>query len=231
MIVEPPSVDLPARVLAVVGDTFECETLIEWSTALAHALQRELAVVYVESTSAMAAATLPFTQVLAHAGADWASFDPQDIERGYRAHTERLRTLAQRVTLGRAVRWSLRTVRGEIPEAAFAILGDGELLFVAAPARAALRAPAGAQRKDPRPPIVAVLCDDSEAGARGMAVGDQLARALHGSLQVVHLPQGNASVDEARLFGTQAADVLVLPRSLATASKLVHVSRPVLLVA
>lgn len=228
---EPPSLKQPARVLAVVDHTFECETLIEWSTALAHALKRELALVYVESTAAMAAATLPFTQVLAHAGAEWSSFDPQDMERGYRAHTERLRRFAQHVTLGRAVRWSLRTVRGEMPEAAFAILREGELLFVAAPARAALRAPAGALRKDARPPIVAVLCDGSDAGARGMAVGEQLARALSGSLRVVHLPHAATIVDEAYLLGSQSADLLVLPRPLATAPRLVHVSRPVLVVA
>lgn len=228
---DEPSIQQPTRVLAVLDDTFASESLIEWSTALAHALQRDLALVYVESTAAMAAATLPFTQVLAHAGAEWSPFDPQDVERGYRAHTARLRTLAQRVTLGRAVRWSLRTVRGVMPEAAFAMLAEGELLFVAAPARAALRVPAGPPRRDPRPPIVAVLCDDSEAGARGIAVGGQLARALSGSLQVVHLPRGITRVDEARLLGSQSADLLVLPPSLATAPKLVHVSCPVLVVA
>jgi len=77
------------RVLAVLDDTAGSEALIEWSSALAHALQRPLALVYVESAPALAAAVLPFTQVLAHAGAQWAPFGAEEVERGYRVHAAR----------------------------------------------------------------------------------------------------------------------------------------------
>jgi hypothetical protein len=225
----------PARhVLAVLDDTVEGALVIEWSAALAHTLQRELAVVYVESTPALVAAALPGTLVLAHAGAQWAPFTPPDVERGFRVQVQRLRTLAGAITLRHAVNWSLRTVRGALPHTALELLAEGDLLFVASPLPLRLlhaSRGSGAAAPPTRATRVATVTDGSEAGARGVRAATQLAQALSAPLQVLQLAPGEDASAPLLRAGLQHADVLVLPRALASQRSLARAPCPTLLVA
>ena len=72
--------------------------LLELASPLARALQRELSVVYVESTRSLVAAALPFTQVLPHSGLQWLPLQPGDVEQGFRAHEARLRAADRRAS-------------------------------------------------------------------------------------------------------------------------------------
>jgi hypothetical protein len=191
---------------AMLDDMAAGGALIDCAAGLAHLLQRPLALVYVENTLALHAAALPQTQALAHAGAAWAPFAPEDVERGWRAQAARLRNLAGTITLRHAVPWSLRTVRGSWPGAALELVQQTDLLFV------------GTQRVAPRPARTVLLLDDgSAAAARGRQVATELARSLHARLEVLPWPDG----DEAALSqqaGTAAT--CVLPREHATAARL-----------
>jgi hypothetical protein len=221
-------------VLAVLDDTVEGALVIEWSALLAHTLRRELAVVYVESMAALGAAALPGTQVLAHAGAQWAPFTPPDVERGFRAQAERLRALAGPITLRHAVNWSLRTVRGALPHTAFELCTEGDLLFVASPLRLrATRPLAGVRRSlaPARAARVATVTDGSEAGARAVQVATQLAQALSAPLQVLQFVPADDATGWLPGAGLQHADVLVLPRALASQRMLARAPCPALLVA
>lgn len=219
------------QVLAVLDDTAGSEALIEWSSALAHALQRPLALVYVESAPALAAAVLPFTQVLAHAGAQWAPFGAEEVERGYRVHAARLRALADRITPRLAVRWSLRSVRGVMPHAAVQLIEETDLLFVGS-AGAALPQPGrGAAGRAPSAPVVGVLDDASPAAERCLRVGRQLAQALNGRLLCVPVAPELASEDARRQLDAVRADLLVLPAAWARAQRLANSRRPLLVVA
>jgi hypothetical protein len=225
----------PARsVLAVLDDTVEGALVIEWSAALAHTLQRELALVYVESMPALGAAALPGTQVLAHAGAQWTPFTPPDVERGFRAQAQRLRALAGPITLRHAVNWSLRSVRGSLPQAALALFAEGDLLFVASPLPLRMLRPprgAGSRQRAARAALVATATDGSEAGARAVHAAAQLAQALSAALQILRLAPGEEATEALLRAGLQHADVLVLPRALASPRRLANATCATLLVA
>jgi hypothetical protein len=218
-------------VLALLDDTSQGAAIIEWSALLARALQRELELVYIESTQAMLAAALPQTRVLAHAGAQWQPFAPSDVERGFRAQVERLRSLAGTIAPRHAVSWQLRTVRAALPQAALELFAAEELLFVGSPIP--LRPLA---RRDPpsrraRAVLVAGVTDGSEAGARSVAIATQLAQALSAPLQVLRLTPGRDPAAPLLPGGPLQADIVVLPRALATRHHLSRVPCPVLLVA
>jgi nucleotide-binding universal stress UspA family protein len=201
------------RVLAVLDDAAVGALALELSTALARAMQRDLSVVYVQSTRSLVAAALPFTQVLSAAGLQWVPLSEQDVEHAYHAQATRLRELAARITSTHAVSWSLRVMRGNMPEAAHALSGESDLLLMAT--AAPLRATAAtAARRLRRRPLVAVVSDGSPASERALQVATQLAQALGGTLQVARveaseklMPRAHALADMAR------SDVLVLPRA------------------
>ena len=207
-----------AQVLAVLDDAAAGQAVLELSSALARAVQRDLAVVYVESAQSLVAAALPFAQVLSHAATQWVPLLPQDVEQGYRAQATRLRELAARISVRHAVSWSLRVMRGNLPGAALELLTESDLMLVAAtlPSLPLAARPARERR---RHPIVAVVGDTSPAGERALRVAAQLAQALGGSLQT-------ARVDAA----LAPPDVLVLPSASFVPGALAKARCPVLLV-
>lgn len=211
------------QLLTLLDDAALARRVIEVSTALAQVLQRPLEVIYVESAPALLAAALPFTQVLAEGGAQWHRLEPVDVELGYRAQAERLRTLTERITLRHAVHWSMRVVRGALPRAAFELHAQSDLVLVGTASPAPALAPP--RRATARPVIVAVT-DDGEAGQRSTQVGREAAQALGGTLVVRHAAAGHTSdtVTAAR------CDLLVLPRALATPAVLAALPQPALLV-
>lgn len=171
--------DPPGRVQVVLDDAAAGETVLALSSALARALESELAVVYVESAAALSAAELSVTQVLPHAGSPWLPLRPGDVEQGFRSHAERLRQLTERMAARHALRWSLRVMRGSLAEAPARLSGESTLLFVAtAPPPGPHGASHAAGR---RQPLVALAADDGTAQALSAATG--LARALGGLVQ------------------------------------------------
>ncbi len=216
------------RVLAVFDDTHDAERVIEWSASLALALNRDFGVVYVQSTAALVAASLPFTQVLAPAGGTWAPFAPLDMERAYRAQAERLRRFAEYAAQRRALNWSLQTLRGGLPQLVFDALAEVELLFVA-PTPLPVAAPSGVRRAQRRLQV-AVAIRGGDPGAELVALAKALADALGGSLHVIHVdpvgPAGGATLPRS----AANTDLLVLPRSLATPALLARLTCPALMV-
>jgi hypothetical protein len=214
------------RVLAVFDDTHDAARVIEWSAALALALNREFGVVYVQSTDAWVAASLPFTQVLAPAGAAWAAFAPPDMERAYRAQAERLRGLAERAAQRRDLNWSLQTLRGALSQLVFDAFAQVELLFVA-PTALPVAAPPRARRASRRLQV-AVAFRSGDQGAELVALAQALAAALGAELHVIHIGQaGDATLPRS----AANADLLVLPRPLTTPAILARLSCPALMVA
>ncbi|MFO1220873.1 MAG: hypothetical protein U1E89_21110 [Burkholderiaceae bacterium] len=208
------------QVLAVIDDAAACASLLEWSGALAQAVHCDLTVVYVEDTLALRAAALPITQVLAHVGTGWTSFDIPDVERGYRVQAARLRQQTERMAARLELRCSMRTARGALAQAALAVADEAALVVVAP---AALRSvPAQASRM---PKVLALWADRSQLGAV-RRIATQLARGAGGSW-------AERQVDEAALpaaVGEAQADLIVLPRALAQPGVLARARQPVLLV-
>jgi len=217
------------RVLVVIDDAAAGALVLELSAALAQALRRELGLVYVESAQALVAAALPPTRVLPFAGASWRPLTPEDVEQGFRMQGARLREAAARIAVRREVRWSMRTVRGELAIAVAGLAAETDLLLLAGalsgfePAR-----PRGAAR--PRRPVVAVPVTAGESGARALEVATRLAQALAG---VVDTPSEAAAWphtgagDPIRAASTRC-DLLVLPREGLDPRRLAGLRCPVL---
>jgi hypothetical protein len=231
--VSPPR-DAPSAqpILAVFDDTIAGAMVLEWSAALARALQRELAVVYVESTPALLAAALPFARVLGPQATQWAPLAPGDVELGFRAQAARLRALTERITVRHAVGWSMRVVRGALPGVALELLAESDLMFLGTlpPTH---HAAAGERPGDKaRGAVIAVVADDSALGERALAVATELARSLSGRVQITPVQQLLDEVEQTRraLLGARA-DMLVVPQGLLAPALIARLPCPALLVA
>jgi len=219
----------PSRVLALLDDAAAGAALLELSSTLARMVQRELSVVYVESTPSLVAAALPFAQVLAPGGGAWQPLRPEDVERGFRAQAARLREMAARVALRDAVGWSMRVMRGNLAQAASDLREESDLLLLSA----AIRWPTpDLSPRVSRRPVVHVLDDGSQAGQRAVQIARQLVLALGG---VLELERGAATgVDSAPAHGagvTPRCELLVLPYQRVDVAALVMRRSPLLLVA
>jgi len=215
------------QVLALVDDVALARRVLEMSSTIARQWHRSLEVVYVESAPALLAASLPFAQVLAHGGAKWLPLAPQDVERGYRVQEARLRDLAERITLRHTIQWSMRVMRGALPEAALELRARSDLMFVDRAAGAPSTAPHGWSRTQaPGRPAITAVIDDSAAGEQAQRVAQQVAQALGGVLNLRRAEAGTLAV----VAGASRCDLLVLPRSLAGAGILAKLVQPALLV-
>jgi hypothetical protein len=214
--------------LALLDDAATAGPVIEMSSALAQHLRRPLEVVYVESAAALLAAALPFARVLAAGGGQWQPFAPQDVELAYRSQAARLRALVERVTVQRTVEWSMRVVRGALPQTALELQPLSDLMLVgsggsAATATTSLGASHRPRARSTR--IVTVITDDSPAGQHARTVAGQVARALDGVLVELNIDERTgAPADPLR------CELLVLPRALLTPSLLARLAQPALLV-
>lgn len=189
-----------AQVLVVLDDAAVAASLLDASCTLARLTRRELQLVYVESRAALAAATLPSTQVLARSAHAWAPLAPADVERGWLAEAARLRTLAGRAGARHAVGWSMRVVRGALGEAALALHADTDLLLVAG--ASAPFAPAPRRRRL----HIVVFDDDTASGREALQLAARLAQALGARLETRRLVSQPAAAAWA-----SDADLLVLP--------------------
>lgn len=209
------------RIAVVLDDVAAAAAPLAWSQSLARTLRRELRVVYVERTSVLEAAALPITQTLAHAGAQWARFEPADIERAYRLQLARLQELMQRLGLQQALR-SLQVVRGALQHAALDVDGESDLVLVSAAALLPGTPPLGRLRCH----SLMVWSDDSEQGLRLVEFATRCAQSLGATQRIVHTtgPLDPGEIERAR------ADLLMLPRERASARVLAAARRPLLLV-
>lgn len=215
-------------VLVLLDDAAACAVVLELSAALAHALSRELALVYVESAQALVAAALPPTRVLSFAGAAWRPLSPDDVEQGFRAQAARLRETAARVAVRRELRWSMRTVRGELALAAEGLAAETDLLLVACamPGFEPARTRAAART---RPPVVAVAGAAGEPARRALEVAARLAQSVAGVLDTSGQTIGAPAGDPIRAASARC-DLLVLPREGLDPRRLAGLRCPVLLV-
>jgi hypothetical protein len=203
------------QILVLLDDAAAGATLLALSSALAQALKRDLGLVFVENSRSLAAAALPFTQVLPHSGAGWVPLSTDDVEQGFRAHAARLRGLAARIALQHRVDWSLRVVRGNLDALAASLHGESDLLLLAG-----LRNIESPRAPPNRRTVVAVARAGDALALRAQDVASALAGALDGVLETRQGPGP---------LGPQP-DVLVLPRLLLSPRLLAERRCPLLLV-
>lgn len=197
------TVMMPNRVMVVLDDASAAGALLHISCTLGRLTRRDIQLVYVESAAALAAAALPWTQVLAQATAHWAPLAPPDVERAWQAQAGRLRRLAERAALQHAVAWSLQVTRGTLHEAARSLQAQSDLLLLGGSAAALAPAAHPGRRQ-----TVAALDDGTPAGQRAVTIAQRLCEALGARLQLVRIDpaRGVANVPA-------QADLVVMPAS------------------
>lgn len=215
-----PAPQAARQIVVVVTDAAAAAAPLAWSSVLARSLQRELTVVYVESTGALTAAALPITRALAHAGARWVPFGPGDVERGYRLQGSRLRALVQQVAQRQAVACSMQVVRAALHDAVLQLGDEPDLVLVVGAA--------------PLAPAAAARCRSVAAWDDSRDDGDPLLQRLLGacteSLGVPRLDVHAGTPAEPPGLDRARADLLVLPRRWLSARLLALARRPLLLV-
>jgi len=216
------------EVLALLDDAAVAASVLELSAALAGVVQRDLAVVYVESESALSAAALPVTSVLAHAGAQWAPFAPQDVERGYRAQAARLRQLIAHLPARYAVRCSMRVTRGALQQTALDLLTEADLILVGSMSSAAALSARQAPRTRGRL-VVTALSDGTASGDAAVSLARRVAAALEAVVHVTRVELGAAG-GAAALAESMRSDLLVVPHALLDAQAMAKLACTTLLV-
>jgi len=206
------------RIAVVLDDAAGAALPLEWSSALAQSLQRDLQVIYVESTSVLNAAALPITQALAHAGARWQAFGPRDVERGYRLEAERLRALLQQSSAHHTVRGSLEVVRGDLHQAAWQVGAAVDLVLVGGASAAALTARAVQRCRS----VLVWVDDGGEETEQLVSLARRCAESLGATARIVRA--------ELSAVNQGPGDLLVLPRARVSALVLARLRRPALLV-
>lgn len=214
------------RLVVLLDDAASGPRLLELSCALAQALRRELALVFVEDRRSLSAAALPLARVLPGAATGWMPLSPDTVERGFRAHAERLRAAALRIAQQHRVPWSLRVMRGDLAGAAADLQGESDLLLLCANRPVSEPRPAGARRTR-----IAVTRGSSEADTHAMEVARQWAQALTAMLETLQedapdMPPGSRPMPANR----SRPDVLVMRRPVLSIELLQSWFCPVLLV-
>jgi hypothetical protein len=191
-------------------------------------MQRDLAVVYVESQSALSAAALPVTRVLAHAGAQWTPFAPQDVERGYRAQAARLRELIAQLPPRYAARCSMRVTRGALQQTALELLAQTDLILVGSMSSAAalsLREPARTRGRR----VVTALTDGTARGDAAVSLARQVAAELKAVVHVARFGSGTTA-GASTLAESMRCDLLVAPRALLDAQTMARLACATLII-
>lgn len=214
---------LSSRVQVALDDAAAGEAVLALSSALARALEGELAVAYVESRAAVSAAALPATQVLPHAGSPWLPLRPDDVEQGFRSHAARLRQLTERAAARHALRWSMQVMRGSLADAANLLGGESPLLFLAS-----APPPGPATARGRRQPLVALSSEPGCNAPEALAVATRLARTVGGALQ--SWPPASAIAGWPGVAADTRPDVLVMARRFIAPAALGELRCPLLLV-
>lgn len=208
-----------AHRLAVVLDNLTgAGASLAWGSVLARELGRELLAVYVESTSALAAAALPVTQALAHGAAAWVRYDTADMARAHRAQAARLSEQLRRASAQHHICSSLQVVRGTLAHAAIEVDERADLVLLGAQALSS-------NGKRPLPcRTVLVWVDGGERALPVRGIAQVCAQSLGAVIRTLRSEADVAAAMQA------VSGLVVMPRALASPVLLGRARSAVLLV-
>jgi len=202
---------------------------LDAAVELAAKIEAELSGVFVEDEELVRMAESPFARQILYPSATEGTVTRASVEREMKSQSERARRALEEAAQKAHVRWSFRTVRGQVTRELANAAGTGDVLAVGRvswhEARSAHRVGSTAfelaasnvplllvVRQAPRPTFrVAVYYDGSPSGTRALLTAAQFARAAAGSA-VVLLAAPDAS-GEAAL--RENAEALLKPTGLA----------------
>lgn len=101
------------RILVTLDTTRSSQSALEAAALLAEAMEYELVGLFVEDTDLMTLASLPFSREVRRTGII-QNLDPAALQKEMAAHAAAARHAMRQVAVRHRLRWSFRSVRGEV---------------------------------------------------------------------------------------------------------------------
>jgi nucleotide-binding universal stress UspA family protein len=124
-----PKTATARRILVTLDSTRSGQSALEAAALLAEAMEYELVGLFVEDSDLMALASLPFSREVRRTGVI-QNLDPAVLQKEMEAHAAAARQAMRQVALRRRLRWSFRSVRGDVGAAFTAAATEVDILCV-----------------------------------------------------------------------------------------------------
>lgn len=211
---EPASPRVFSRILVALDSTQASRSALESAALLAEALQYELVGLFVEDSDLVALASLPFSREVRRSGAI-RDIDPAVLQKDVEAHAAAARYALRQAAVRRNLRWSFRSVRGDVDAVITAAAAEVDIVCVSrrgagryrrapmgSPARVALdrQAPVlvAGQLTDRIEKPVAVIIDQAESGQASVRLAGRIAAKAKTGLIVLEFLPLEADIAEVR---------------------------------
>jgi len=117
------------RILVTLDSTRSAQLALESAALLAEAMQYELVGLFVEDSDLMALAALPFSREVRRSGVI-QNLDPDALRKEVEAHAAAARYAMQQVAVRHRLRWSFRSVQGNVGAEFTAAAAEVDILCV-----------------------------------------------------------------------------------------------------
>jgi nucleotide-binding universal stress UspA family protein len=117
------------RILVTLDSSRSGQSALEAAALLAEAMEYELVGLFVEDSDLMTLASLPFSRQVLRSGVI-QNLDPDALQKELAAHASAARHAMQRVAVRHRLRWSFRSVRGDVGAAFTAAAAEVDILCV-----------------------------------------------------------------------------------------------------
>lgn len=202
------------RILVALDATQAGQSALEAAALLAEALQYELVGLFVEDSDLMALANLPFSREVRRSGVI-QQIDPATLQREVEAHAAAARQAVRQVALRRNLRWSFRSVRGDVDAVFTAAAAEVDIVCVsrrgpgryrrapmASPARVAIERQApvlvAGQLTDRIDKPIAAILDRTESGQASIRLAGRIAEKAKTGLTILEFLPLEADIAEVR---------------------------------
>jgi nucleotide-binding universal stress UspA family protein len=202
------------RILVALDATRAGQSALESAALLAEALQYELVGLFVEDSDLLALANLPFSREVRRSGVI-QEIDPAALQKEVEAHAAAARYAVRQAALRRNLRWSFRSVRGDVDAVVTAAAAEVDIVCVsrrgpgryrrapmASPARVALERQApvlvAGQLTDRIDKPIAVIIDQAESGQASVRLAGRIAAKAKTGLVVLEFLPLEADIAQVR---------------------------------
>jgi len=117
------------RILVTLDATRSGQSALEAAALLAEAMEYELVGLFVEDSDLMTLASLPFSREVRRSGVI-QNLDPAELQKEMEAHAAAARHAMRQVAVRHRLRWSFRSVRGDVGTAFTAAAAEVDILCI-----------------------------------------------------------------------------------------------------
>lgn len=118
------------RILVALDASADCQDLLGAAAEMAQRLQAEMQGLFVEDIDLLRLASLPFARELLYPASQPRQLEMSDMERIFRARSERARKLLEAAAQRASVPWAFKVMRGHVEVEVVEQAGSADLLII-----------------------------------------------------------------------------------------------------